>query len=100
MTVKVRLGIRRSKFLRLCCRAPRTTMASFMGRKLTEGPLGGWWSVAGDWWLTSTRSSEGPKEAPGDEHDDGARGRNGNRSEIELALGDLTPSDIRAEQSA
>src|SRR5689334_25395006 len=34
MTVKARRGISRSKPFRLCCRAPRTTMRSFMGQNL------------------------------------------------------------------
>src|SRR3974377_762531 len=87
MTVKVRRGISRSKFLRLCWRAPRTMSWSF-----TEGKLAGWsaqaaWAVhrsmitpSRAWRAVAARARRQPLDhtACGQDHD-GTEGRQSQR---------------------
>src|SRR6476620_11484926 len=100
MTVKARRGISRSKPFRLGCRAPRTTMRSFMAPNLAEEMAKGWSATRrlGDSAARLLRRAA--NQAAEEQHQQRAECRDGDGAKIEITGGHASPAEPRADDSA
>src|SRR5947209_5760658 len=95
ITVNARRGIWRSNPFRLCCRAPRTTMKSFIQRNLANQPT----PNKGRSVATGSFLLAAPRQPSDQQQDDGAEGRDADRPQVQVAGVDRTPAKPGADQS-